>query len=196
MLNNFIGIKATGPTSLLTVRFVQTHVRASDPRSCWIAAMLIFKHAINNKDFFAAIVPVWIEVSLRCPTEQSRTISYLHQWHHSQALNHTPIPIGWMGINDFTLNLNWTYVPQLHEQSAPLFTEWCVRWTRWIQNVDASGIMARFITEGALTPKFLHLNQERAFEILSPPDSEQWTLLLPLHRLGALACAFLRLFRG
>ena len=25
---------------------------------------------INNKDFFAAIVPVWIEVSLRRPTDQ------------------------------------------------------------------------------------------------------------------------------
>ena len=53
--------------ALFTKRFMHTHVGTSDPGSSWIAPVFIFKYAINNKDFFATIVPVWIEKGLWRP---------------------------------------------------------------------------------------------------------------------------------
>jgi hypothetical protein len=56
--------------AFLTERFVQAHVRTSDPRSSGIATVLIFKNAINNKNLFSSIVPVGVEKSLGCPPNQ------------------------------------------------------------------------------------------------------------------------------
>jgi len=53
-------------------RFVCTHVRTTQPSSLGIASMLILKHVINDKYFFAPKMPVWVEVSTRRPSNQGR----------------------------------------------------------------------------------------------------------------------------
>jgi len=51
-------------------RFVCTHVRTTQPSTLGITSMLILKHAINDKYFFAPKMPVWVEVSTRRPSNQ------------------------------------------------------------------------------------------------------------------------------
>ncbi len=59
-------------TTLDAKRFVCTHVRTTQPSSLGIASMLILKHVINDKYFFAPKMPVWVEVSTRRPSNQGR----------------------------------------------------------------------------------------------------------------------------
>ena len=44
-----------------------TQVRASEPRACRIPTVLILEDTLNDKNLFAAKMPVWIEIRLRRP---------------------------------------------------------------------------------------------------------------------------------
>ena len=48
-------------------RLVRAQMWASEPRACRIATMLILKDTLNDKNLFAAKMPVWIEIRLRRP---------------------------------------------------------------------------------------------------------------------------------
>jgi hypothetical protein len=49
---------------------VCAQVRTAQPKSLWIATMLVFKNAIYNKYFFTPKMSVWVEVRAWCPTDQ------------------------------------------------------------------------------------------------------------------------------
>jgi hypothetical protein len=55
--------------ALFAKRLMHAQVRTPDPRTSWVAPVFIFKHAINDKDFFTTIVPVWIEKGLWRPLD-------------------------------------------------------------------------------------------------------------------------------
>lgn len=60
--------------ALFTKRLMQAHMRASNPRTSGITTMLILKDAIDYKDFFTAIMSVWIEIGLWSPADQGRSL--------------------------------------------------------------------------------------------------------------------------
>ena len=80
--------------------------------------MLIFKHAIDHKNFFAAVMPVWVEISLRGPPDQSRSTALLHERHNVQTRHHALIPRRCCRVQHFSLHLIRTQVAQLHKKNA------------------------------------------------------------------------------
>ncbi len=52
--------------------FMSTHMRTAQPESLWIATMLVFKNAINDKYFFTPKMSVRVEISPWSPTYQGR----------------------------------------------------------------------------------------------------------------------------
>jgi hypothetical protein len=54
--------------TFFTKWLMQAHVRTSDPRAGGVSSMLILKYTIDHKDFFATVMLMGIEVSLRRPT--------------------------------------------------------------------------------------------------------------------------------
>jgi hypothetical protein len=54
--------------TFLAERLVLTHVWTPNPRASGIAPMLILKDPIDHKNFLSAIMPMRIEIGLRCPS--------------------------------------------------------------------------------------------------------------------------------
>ena len=51
--------------ALFAKGLVQAHMWTSDPRASGKDSVFIFKNAIHNKNFFTAILPMWVELGLR-----------------------------------------------------------------------------------------------------------------------------------
>jgi hypothetical protein len=50
--------------ALIAKKLMQAHIWASDPRASGIASLFNFKHANDDRNFFTAIVPMWVEMGL------------------------------------------------------------------------------------------------------------------------------------
>lgn len=119
--------------ALHTERFVLAQVRASDPATLWVVTELVGKHTFDHKNFFAAKMPMRIEIRIWCPTHHSSVAgAILGQRQNAQAVDHSLILGNLLCINDHALGVCRIKVAQFDQQRAAIFGKRSMSGARWI----------------------------------------------------------------
>jgi len=135
-------------TARITKRIVNTHVRTSDPGTCWIVSVFVTEDPLYDKDLFSTPMGMWLKPRAWRPSNKCNMLgTKLVQWQHLQPRYQALPECHLFGVNDHSIGVSTIKLMDFNEDLTALIRKCVMRRSRWISYISSLGISSMFIRE-------------------------------------------------